>query len=273
MTDNFLHLTQCHKAFDMVYQKPKKSLGQHFLKDHNIARKIVSSISPGQKNILEVGPGKGILTSFLSERENTSLKLVEIDRNFIMDLKNKYPAVKEIIHQDFLKMELRDTFKDNFTIIGNFPYHISSQIFFKIIENRNKIDEIVGMIQKEVAVRITSPPGNKNYGILSVLLQTFYDIELLFTVNPTVFEPPPKVKSAVIRLQRNNTVNLPCDESLFFKLIKTSFNQRRKMLRNSLKELFQETNFSDTTFMKRPEQMSVNDFVNLTVLINGNLNH
>lgn len=252
---------------NMVYQKPKKSLGQHFLKDHNIAQKIVHSISPGPKNILEVGPGKGILTRFLLERENTILKLVEIDKNFVDILKDKYPDKMEIIHQDFLKMELKDTFKKKFTVIGNFPYHISSQIFFKIIENRDRINEIVGMIQKEVAVRITSPHGNKNYGIMSVLLQAFYDIELLFSVNPTVFEPPPKVRSAVIRLKRNHTGKLPCNETLFFKLVKTSFNQRRKMLKNSLKKNFPGTDFSETIFQKRPEQLSVSDFVYLSVLI------
>lgn len=254
----------------MVYQKPKKSLGQHFLKDHNIARKIVQSISPGQRNILEVGPGKGILTRFLLERERVTLKLVEIDKNYVDVLREKYPAVPEIINMDFLKMELRDTFKEKFTVIGNFPYHISSQIFFKIIENRDKINEIVGMIQKEVAERIISPPGNKHYGIMSVLLQAFYDVKLLFTVNPAVFEPPPKVRSAVIKLRRNRIDRLPCDEMLFVKVVKTSFNQRRKMLKNSLKGIFPETDFTDGIFQKRPEQLSINDFVNLTVLVDKN---
>ena len=257
----------------MVYHKHKKSLGQHFLKDHNIARKIVRSISPGPKNILEVGPGKGILTRFLIEREGTSLKLVEIDKNYVDFLKEQYPAEPEIIHMDFLKMELRDTFKEKFTVIGNFPYHISSQILFKIIENRDKINEIVGMIQKEVAVRITSPHGNKHYGIMSVLLQAFYDIELLFTVNPTVFEPPPKVRSAVIRLKRNRTDKLPCHEPLFVKVVKASFNQRRKMLKNSLKSIFPETDFSGTIFQKRPEQLSIDDFINLSVFIDRNRNN
>jgi 16S rRNA (adenine1518-N6/adenine1519-N6)-dimethyltransferase len=244
--------------------RQKKSLGQHFLKDQNIARKIVLAISPGPKNILEVGPGKGILTRFLVERESTNLKLVEVDQHYVDYLKQIYPVKPEIIHMDFLKMELDDVFKEKFTIIGNFPYHISSQIFFKIIENRDKINEIIGMIQKEVAVRITSPPGNKNYGIMSVFLQAFYDIEYLFTVNPTVFNPPPKVKSAVIRLKRNSIDKLQCDESLFVSIVKTCFNQRRKMLKNSMKNTFPDMDFSGSIFQKRPEQLSVNDFVNLT---------
>jgi 16S rRNA (adenine1518-N6/adenine1519-N6)-dimethyltransferase len=256
----------------MVYRKPKKSLGQHFLKDQNIARKIVHCISPGPKNILEVGPGKGILTSVLSERENTNLKLVEIDKNYVDILKEKYPSGMEIIHKDFLKMELRDTFKEKITIIGNFPYHISSQIFFKILENRDQVDEIIGMIQKEVAVRMTSLHGNKNYGIMSILLQAFYDIEILFTVNPSVFEPPPKVKSAVVRLQRNRTDRLPCNETLFFNLVKTGFNQRRKMLRNSLKSIFQDMDLKESIFQKRPEQLSVSDFVYLSVILDKNRN-
>ncbi len=273
MADNFLHLTQFDYLWNMVNQKPKKSLGQHFLTDQNIARKIVSSITPGPKSILEVGPGKGILTRFLLERDNTRLKLVEIDRNYVVTLKEKYPDAMEVIHQDFLKMELRDIFEGKFTIIGNFPYHISSQILFRIIENRDKINEIVGMVQKEVAERITSPPGHKAYGIMSVLLQTFYDIELLFTVNPTVFEPPPKVRSAVIRLQRNSTERLPCSESLFVRLVKTSFNQRRKMLKNSLKNTFPEADYSKPIFLKRPEQLSINDFVSISVLLERNLIH
>jgi len=252
-----------------VYLKPKKSLGQHFLKDCNIAKKIVCSLSAGSKNILEVGPGKGILTRFLAEREDTNLKLVEVDKVYVDILRQKYPAGPEIIHDDFLKLELRSIFKEKFAIIGNFPYHISSQIFFKILGNRDIINEIIGMIQKEVALRITSPPGNKNYGILSVLLQAYYDIELLFTVNPGVFDPPPKVKSAVIRLKRNGSDRLPCDESLFVLLVKTGFNQRRKMLRNSLKNLFPEMDYSDMIFQKRPEQLSTGDFINLAVLINS----
>ncbi len=255
-----------------VFPKPKKSLGQHFLKDSNIAKKIVCSISPASENILEVGPGRGILTRILAERENTRLKLVEIDNNYVDLLRQKYPVSPEIIHDNFLKMDLRNVFEENYTIIGNFPYHISTQIFFKILENRDKINEIVGMIQKEVAIRITSQAGNKNYGILSVLLQAFYDIELLFAVNPTVFEPPPAVISAVIRLKRNSINKLPCNESLFIKLVKTGFNQRRKMLRNSLKNKFPGMDFSEKIFEKRPEQLTVDDFVYLAALIDKTRN-
>lgn len=256
-----------------VFPKPKKSLGQHFLKDHNIAQKIVCSISPASENILEVGPGRGMLTRFLTERANTRLKLVEIDNNYIGLLRQKYPVSPEIIHEDFLKMDLRNVFEENYTIIGNFPYHISSQIFFKILENRDKINEVIGMIQKEVAIRIISQAGNKNYGILSVLLQAFYDIRFLFTVNPTVFDPPPAVQSAVIRLKRNSVDRLPCDESLFLKLVKTGFNQRRKMLRNSLKNAFPGIDFSEKIFEKRPEQLTVDDFVYLASLIDKTRNH
>ncbi|MBN2213735.1 MAG: 16S rRNA (adenine(1518)-N(6)/adenine(1519)-N(6))-dimethyltransferase RsmA [Bacteroidales bacterium] len=257
----------------MAYQAPKKSLGQHFLKDHNIAKKIVCSISPGSKNILEVGPGKGILTRFLAEKNNINLKLVEIDKAYVDLLRQKYPAVSEVIHDDFLKLDLKHVFEGKFNIIGNFPYHISSQIFFRILENRDTINEIIGMVQKEVALRITSPPGNKTYGILSVLLQAYYNIEFLFTVNPAVFEPPPKVKSAVIRLKRNSLVKLPCNESVFMLLVKTCFNQRRKMLRNSLKNAFPEMDYNEKIYQKRPEQLSVNDFVYLAASIERTRNN
>ncbi len=247
---------------------PKKSLGQHFLKDHNIARKIVGFVDTTIcKNVLELGPGTGILTQYLIEKKNIDLLLVEIDTQSVQWLLEHYPELRDkIINKDFLNQEIESLFGEPFILIGNFPYNISSQIFFRVLENKELVLEVVCMIQKEVAERIKAGPGSKTYGILSVFLQTYYDIEYLFTVNENVFDPPPKVKSAVIKLKRNSRLDLPCNEKLFFKVVKTSFNQRRKMLRNSLKAISRE--LPDNNILKsRPEQLSVDDFINLTVWI------
>ncbi len=248
---------------------PKKRLGQHFLKDDNIAAKIVDSLGESNSNILEIGPGEGILTKHLLQKKGIHLNLVEVDREAVELLKNKYPDLRNnIIKGDFLKIDLSSYFDQPFAVIGNFPYNISSQILFRILANRSLIPEVVCMLQKEVAERISSPPGNKQYGILSVLLQAFYDIKLLFTVSEKVFFPPPKVLSAVISLNRNSRNSLDCDESLFFKVVKTAFNQRRKTMRNSLSPLVKDkSELSDTIFNKRPEQLSVNDFVFVSKLI------
>ncbi len=254
----------------MTEVRAKKALGQHFLVDLNIARKIATSMSGGTAEcpapLLEVGCGMGVLTRFLLEREDVITYGAEIDSESVEYLHAHYPQFSpRLMEGDFLKMNLEELFPDGVRIIGNFPYNISSQIFFKVLENRHLIPECVGMIQKEVAVRLAEPPGSKEYGILSVLLQAWYDIEYLFTVNESVFNPPPKVKSAVIRLKRNHVERLECDELLFVKVVKASFNQRRKMIRNSLKAVF--GNFGGEEhpfFSKRAEQLSVADFVALT---------
>ena len=249
----------------MTYVKAKKSLGQHFLKDQNIARKIVASLeAQGVTDVLEIGPGMGVLTKYLLENKAYTTHAVEIDTESIEYLGENYPDLKErIIAGDFLALNLAKLFNKPFAIIGNFPYNISSQIFFKILENRNQIPEMVGMIQKEVAERIAEPPGTKTYGILSVFLQAFYKIEYLFTVPPQVFAPPPKVKSAVIRLRRNTTLDLGCNEKLFFTVVKTAFNQRRKTLHNSLKGMIGKAETNEI-LQKRPEQLGVKEFVELT---------
>ena len=250
--------------------RAKKALGQHFLTDLNIAQKICNSLSGGTTSkpdtVLEVGCGMGVLTQYLLRREDIVTWGAEIDTESVDYLNVHYPDfTPRLLSCDFLKMDLAGQFPDGVKIIGNFPYNISSQIFFKIIENRNLVPESVGMIQKEVAVRIAEPPGSREYGILSVLLQAWYDIEYLFTVGEKVFNPPPKVKSAVIRLKRNAVQSLDCDEKLFVKVVKASFGQRRKMLRNSLKAVF--GNFGGEEhpfFTQRAEQLSVADFVELT---------
>ncbi len=246
--------------------RPKKSLGQHFLQDKNIAGKIVSSLTLKAGTVLEIGPGTGVLSHFLINDPLLDVYFIETDRESVAYLKNKYPeAAERIIHDDFLSYNLREARLGRISIIGNLPYNISSQIFFRIIEYRDMVDEVVCMIQKEVAERIASPPGSRRYGILSVLLQAYYDIEYLFTVNEHVFFPVPRVKSAVIRLKRNKVNNLACDEKLFRKVVKTAFNQRRKMIRNSLKELLPEKREQVKPYLEqRPEQLSVNDFVDLT---------
>ena len=243
--------------------RAKKALGQHFLVDLNIARKICDSLSGGSAaggpcTVLEVGCGMGVLTQFLLRRSDIVTWGAEIDPESVAYLHAHYPEfAPRLVAGDFLGMNLRERFPEGLKIIGNFPYNISSQIFFKVLENRDLVPECVGMIQKEVAVRLAEPPGSKEYGILSVLLQAWYDIEYLFTVNETVFNPPPKVKSAVIRLRRNATERLGCDETLFVKVVKASFGQRRKMIRNSLKSVFGD-------FTRRAEQLGVAEFVELT---------
>lgn len=252
--------------------RPKKSLGQHFLKDDNIARKIVEAIANlKQKTVVEIGPGTGVLTSKLIEKENIEFFAIEVDSESYEYLSATYPTMGEnLIFKDFLKFELKEIFTRPLTIIGNFPYNISSQIFFKILENRDIVMDTVCMIQKEVADRIKSSHGNKTYGILSVLLQAFYNIEYLFTVGPKVFDPPPKVNSAVIHLRRNKRKQLDCNEELFLKIVKLGFNQRRKTLRNSLKSILLNLPTDNEIFGKRPEQLSVEDFIYLTNLIDSN---
>lgn len=246
--------------------KPKKNLGQHFLKDQNIARKIVDNLGTAATDVLEVGPGMGVLTRYLLQRPELNVHVVEIDRESVQFLKENFPELKEhIFAEDFLKFDITSFFPANFSIIGNFPYNISSQIFFRVLEFRQRIPEVVGMIQKEVAERISAGPGSKTYGILSVLLQAFYNIEYLFTVSEQVFIPPPNVKSAVIKLVRNQVTALPCSETLFFSVVKTAFNQRRKMLRNSLKGMSE--SIPAAFAEKRPEQLSVADFILLTSAI------
>ena len=254
----------------MTEVRAKKALGQHFLVDLNIARKICDSLSGGTPEApcptLEVGCGMGVLTQFLLRRDDLVTWGAEIDSESVEYLHAHFPELTpRLIEGDFLKLDLREHFPKGLHLIGNFPYNISSQIFFKVLENRDLIPECVGMIQREVAVRIAEPPGSKEYGILSVLLQAWYDIEYLFTVNETVFNPPPKVKSAVIRLRRNGVKRLDCDETLFIKVVKASFGQRRKMLRNSLKAVFGDFGGAEHPFFtRRAETLSVAEFVELT---------
>jgi 16S rRNA (adenine1518-N6/adenine1519-N6)-dimethyltransferase len=250
---------------------PKKYLGQHFLNDRDIARRIANTLSgSGYSSVLEIGPGTGILTRFLVDRQFPDFRVIEIDNESAYYLKENLPGLKEIIRGDFLVMDIDQYFHGKLAIIGNFPYNISSQIMFKILDNRDKIVEVCGMFQKEVAERICSPPGSKIYGILSVMLQAFYTPEYLFTVPEHVFSPPPKVKSGVIRLTRNKIKKLGCDESLFQKVIKAGFNQRRKTLRNSVKAAFNLKREDYKDFGLRPEQLSVVQFVELTNWIEQN---
>ena len=245
--------------------RAKKHLGQHFLKDMNIAQKIVDGLTGhlDYKTVLEIGPGMGVLTQFLLPKTSYTTYVIEIDTESVTYLKKHFEELTpRIIEGDFLKYNTGEVFSEPFAIIGNFPYNISSQIFFKALQIRDQIPEIVCMLQKEVAQRIASPPGNKDYGILSVLLQAFYDIDYLVSVPPGAFDPPPKVQSGVIRLRRNATAGLNCNEKLFFTVVKTAFNQRRKTLRNALKPI---GDFGDDPLLtKRAEQLSVNDFVRLT---------
>ena len=256
--------------------RAKKALGQHFLTDLNIARKICYSLSGGAADkpatVLEVGCGMGVLTQFLLQRDDVVTYGAEIDGESVEYLHEHYPDfAPRLIEGDFLKMDLHEKFGEEVKVIGNFPYNISSQIFFKIIENRDIVPECVGMIQREVAVRIAEPPGSREYGILSVLLQAWYDIEYLFTVGDKVFNPPPKVKSAVIRLKRNAIEALACDEALFVKVVKASFGQRRKMIRNSLRSVFGDFGGAEHRFFtQRAEQLSVADFVELTNWVSEN---
>ena len=254
----------------MFSVKAKKNFGQHFLKDENIANRVAETLNDFPTlPVMEVGAGTGMLTKFLLKRE-VDLKVVEIDFESIDYLKIHYPELEgRIIEKDFLKLKLDDYFNTEFCIIGNYPYNISSQIFFKVLDNKELIPFCAGMIQKEVAERMVAPPGSKTYGILSVLMQVWYDIEYLFTVNEQAFIPPPKVKSAVIKLTRNNREKLNCNEKLFKMVVKTSFNQRRKMLRNSIKSLLSEDSSlpDDPLLTKRPEQLSIEQFEQLTNLL------
>lgn len=276
--------------------RPKKALGQHFLVDLNIARNIVNALGTDHDLVIEVGAGMGVLTQYLIEDQLDKLQVVEIDTESVEFLKNKFPMLEgHLTLGDFLKQDLT-SFRaersdrhfdrpqgaekspaiegdsstalgmtgNDVAVIGNFPYNISSQIFFQILKYRNNVSECVGMIQKEVAERIAAGPGSKTYGILSVLLQAWYDIEYLFTVHENVFNPPPKVKSAVIRLKRNNVKELGCDEKMFVTVVKQAFNQRRKTLRNSLRSLIPAEIIDNEIFNKRPEQLSVAEFVELT---------
>lgn len=300
ITDNSLIMKRIfEQRSDLV--RPKKALGQHFLTDLSVAQKIADALVVESETIggavpeagvvtsgntdaaipvLEIGPGMGVLSQYLLEREDIDLKMIEIDRESVDYLLTHFPkASGRVIEGDFLKMNLSYFFPGTFAVIGNFPYNISSQIFFRIIDHKDSIPQVVCMIQKEVAERIAEQPGSKTYGILSVLLQAWYDIEYLFTVGEGAFNPPPKVKSAVIRLRRNSRTELGCDEKLFKTIVKTGFNQRRKTLRNSLKPLIadkaareawtpeQSTEFlSNPVFELRPERLSVEDFIALTKL-------
>lgn len=298
ITDNSLIMKRIfEQRSDLV--RPKKALGQHFLTDLSVAQKIADALvvdSVGGADpeagtvtvgniaaampVLEIGPGMGVLSQYLLEREDIDLRMIEIDRESVDYLLTHFPkAPGRVIEGDFLKMDLKYFFPGTFAVIGNFPYNISSQIFFRIIDHKDSIPQVVCMIQKEVAERIAEQPGSKTYGILSVLLQAWYDIEYLFTVGEGAFNPPPKVKSAVIRLRRNSRTELGCDEKLFKTIVKTGFNQRRKTLRNSLKPLIadkaareawtpeQSTDFlSNPVFELRPERLSVEDFIALTKL-------
>lgn len=255
--------------------RPKKNLGQHFLTDLGIARRIADTVDACPDiPVLEIGPGMGVMTQFLYPKER-EFKCVEIDKESVAYLNDAFPRLRDnIIGDDFLRMDLREVFGGKqFVLTGNYPYDISSQIFFKMLDNKDLIPCCTGMIQREVALRIASEPGNKAYGILSVLIQAWYDTEYLFTVDETVFNPPPKVKSAVIRMTRNGMKELGCDEELFRRVVKTVFNQRRKMLRVSLRQIFNGTVqarpefFENDMMTMRPEQLTVRQFVELTNLV------
>tara|TARA_R110002124_G_scaffold144238_6_gene309244 strand:- start:6163 stop:6966 length:804 start_codon:yes stop_codon:yes gene_type:complete len=262
--------------------RAKKHLGQHFLTDESVAKNIADSLTENSYNhVLEIGPGMGVLTKYLLEKK-PKITVMELDYDSVAYLKDSFPlehvkldTSKEkfsIIEGDFLKQDINKIFNnEQFAIIGNFPYNISSQILFRAIENREHVPEFAGMFQKEVAMRIAEKEGSKVYGILSVLTQAFFDVEYLFTVPPTVFNPPPKVDSGVIRLIRKENYTLPVDEKLFFRVVKMSFNQRRKMLRRSLKSFnLSDSLKEDPIFAKRPEQLSVQEFINLTAKIANN---
>lgn len=260
----------------MAQVRPKKQLGQHFLKDHSIAQKIVDALpKDSRSNVLEIGPGTGVLSDLMVDEESFgNLVLLDVDRESIDYLEKKYKDKEvKILLADFLKEDVLSIFdKGHFSIIGNFPYNISSQIFFKVLDIKDHVDEVVCMLQKEVAERIASKEGNKDYGILSVLLQAYYDIEYLFSVPPEVFLPPPKVNSGVIRLKRNGVSDIGCDEKLFKRVVKAGFQMRRKTLRNALKPLnLPESIREQEVFNKRAEQLSVDDFIQLTNLIQSHV--
>jgi 16S rRNA (adenine1518-N6/adenine1519-N6)-dimethyltransferase len=263
----------CNFVPQMKQVRPKKNLGQHFLTDLSIAKRIADTVDEPYPElpVLEVGPGMGVMTQYLVEKPRP-LKVVEIDRESVAYLHENFPRLyNNIIGGDFLRMDLHEVFDgQQFVLTGNYPYDISSQIFFKMLDNKDLIPCCTGMIQHEVAVRMASQPGNKQYGILSVLIQAWYNVEYLFTVEPSVFNPPPKVQSAVIRMTRNAVTDLGCDEQLFRRVVKTTFNQRRKMLRVSLRQLFDAAHpvpvgfFDDPMMTRRPEQLSIPEFVELT---------
>src|SRR5476649_2575907 len=252
----------------MTLVRAKKHLGQHFLTDKNIAAKIVDSLRPESKyrQVLEVGPGMGILSDFLLEKTEYEVSLIDIDTESYEYLQKKYPKLgSRLLNADFLELDFAKTFDGPLGIIGNFPYNISSQILFKVLDNRQQVVEVVGMFQKEVAERCAAKPGSKEYGILSVFLQAYYKVEYLFTVKAGVFNPPPKVLSAVIRLTRNAVEHLDCDEKLFWQVVKAGFNQRRKTLRNALSSLINKEKMTEEPLLDlRAERLSVADFVNLT---------
>ena len=257
--------------------KPKKNLGQHFLTDLNVAKRIADTVDACPNiPILEIGPGMGVLTQYLVEKHR-DVKAVEIDKESVAYLNEAFPILHDnIVGADFLQMNLEDIFSGKqFVLTGNYPYDISSQIFFKMLDNKNLIPCCTGMIQREVALRIAAQPGNKTYGILSVLIQAWYDVEYLFTVDEDVFNPPPKVKSAVIRMTRNNVSKLNCDENLFKRLVKTVFNQRRKMLRVSLRQMIpnkvHENFYEQDVMTKRPEQLTIAQFVELTNMVEAEM--
>lgn len=253
--------------------KAKKHLGQHFLTDLTIARKIVEGLSlkESYQKVIEIGPGMGVLTQFLIENNDYQSYLIDIDSESIVYLKKHFSKIEDnIIEGDFLNMDLQLIAQNKpFAVIGNFPYNISTQILFKILDYKDQIPEMVGMFQKEVAERVASLPGSKAHGITSVLIQAFYDVEYLFTVDENVFNPPPKVKSGVIRLVRNKKTKLECNETLFKTIVKTAFNQRRKTLRNSIKPFIADQHKEDEIFSKRPEQLSVEEFIALTSLLDN----
>ncbi|MEX1191073.1 MAG: 16S rRNA (adenine(1518)-N(6)/adenine(1519)-N(6))-dimethyltransferase RsmA [Brumimicrobium sp.] len=251
---------------------PKKHLGQHFLVDENISRKIVDQFSghEGCSTVLEIGPGMGAITKYFLEDDSIELHVMEVDRESVAYLTRNFPQLKERIHQkNFLKTDFSIIFGSSpFAVVGNFPYNISSQILFKCIQYRNQIPEIMGMFQKELVERISAPPGTKQYGVLNVLLQTYYDIEYCFTVEPTVFNPPPKVKSGVIRCLRNERKSLQVDEQLYEKIVKTTFSQRRKTIRNTLKSIVDVNELPDHPYLSlRPERLSIEHFIELTGLV------
>ena len=253
----------------MKQVRPKKNLGQHFLTDLNIAKRIADTVDEpnAELPVLEVGPGMGVMTQYLVEK-SCPLKVVEIDRESVAYLRENFPRLNNnIIGGDFLRMDLNEVFDgQQFVLTGNYPYDISSQIFFKMLDNKDLIPCCTGMIQHEVAVRMAAKPGNKQYGILSVLIQAWYDVEYLFMVEPSVFNPPPKVQSAVIRMTRNAVTDLGCDEKLFKRIVKATFNQRRKMLRVSLRQICNPRPefFDDPMMTRRPEQLSISEFIALT---------
>ncbi len=255
--------------------RAKKHLGQHFLNDKNAAKKIVEALDPslGFKQVLEVGPGMGVLSDFLLEKEDYETWMIDIDGESVEFLADKYPQLGDrLIHGDFLALDFGQHFGEKMAIIGNFPYNISSQILFKILDERNRVVQMTGMFQKEVAERCVAKPGSKEYGILSVFLQAYYDLQYLFTVKAGAFNPPPKVQSGVIKMTRNKREALSCDEGLFWRVVKAGFNQRRKTLRNSLSAVVPKDKMSDNPLYElRAERLSVQDFESLTAEISAAL--